>query len=573
MSASASDDRLAPSRRFSNPLFDFSRRWQQSLQFRAVSIAIILLMITFLVVGAFLANQIANSLFRGRLDQALEESSAGFANVQSVLDSSDAVDRNEIEAEVRRFLTVLETGSSDAQREWVLLPTQSDSTQNFIPAQAQNIWMDPANIPADLQQMVTTADGIYWQSAQMQVMENQQPVPVVVVGTRISIPQSPEYGLYLIYDFSNSQETATYINMVMGLGFGIMLIVVVSIVWAVTRAAIKPISSTAISAEKLAAGNLDQRMQVTGKNEATRLGHSFNKMADSLQDQISRLETLSTMQQRFVSDVSHELRTPLTTVRMAAEMLYNAREGLDPLQRRSSELLYNQVDRFDNLLADLLEISRFDAGSATLDLVPVDALTVVRETVEVAQPHLARVGVELTVHTDLTEQTVEMDHRRIERVLRNLIFNAIEYSEGKPIDIYIAASSTALGIAVRDHGVGLTEEQLSQVFNRFWRADPSRKRTLGGTGLGLAISAEDVRLHGGALEVWGKPGEGACFRITIPLKQGVEMGNSPVLLSGESELLELTAFTGSIPQQPAEIAEKESTEQASKENASWQRTV
>lgn len=518
-----------------NPLKEVRSHWQHSLQFRAVSVALMLLMVTFLVVGTFLANQIASSLFRGRLDQALEESAAGFANVQSVLDSSDAVDRDEIEAEVRLFLTVLETGSSDTQRQWVLMPAQAQSAQNFIPAQAQNPWMDPAKIPFDLQRTVTTSEGIFWQSAQIDVTEHGPLVPVVVVGTRISIPQSPEYGLYLIYDFSSAQSTATYINTVVWLGFGIMLIVVVSIVWVVTRAVIKPISSTAITAEKLAAGNLDQRMKVTGENEAARLGHSFNKMADSLQDQIYRLETLSTMQQRFVSDVSHELRTPLTTVRMAAELLHDARDGLDPLHRRSAELLYNQVDRFDTLLADLLEISRFDAGSATLDLVPVDALTVLKETIESAQPHIDRLGVKLTVHTDLTEQTVEMDHRRIERVLRNLIFNAIEHSEGKPIDVYVAASQTALGIAIRDHGVGLNEEQLTQVFNRFWRADPSRKRTLGGTGLGLAISTEDVRLHGGTLDAWGKPGEGACFRMTIPLKHGIELGESPVNKSGEPE--------------------------------------
>lgn len=520
---------------YKSPIKQLVWRWQHSLQFRAVAMAIFLLMITFVVVGTFLSNQIASSLFNGRLDQALEESSTGFTNVQSVIDSSDAIDRTEIESDVRRFLTVLETGSTDSQRQWMLVPTEPNNPQSFIQQQSQFSWANPENIPEDLVNTVVSENGIYWQSAKMPVQENGESVPVVVVGTRISVPQSPDYGLFLVYDLSSSQQIAQYISLVLWLGFAIMLLVVVSIVWLITRSVIRPISLTAVTAEKLAAGDLNQRVNVQGFNETSRLGVSFNKMADSLQEQISRLETLSTMQQRFVSDVSHELRTPLTTVRMAAELLHDARDGLDPLHRRSTELLYNQVDRFDTLLADLLEVSRFDAGSATLDLVPADILTVLNETIDSAQPHLDRVDSLLEVHTNLSELTVEMDHRRIERVLRNLIFNAIEHSEGRPIDIYVAASKTAVGVAVRDHGVGLSPDDVLHVFDRFWRADPSRKRTLGGTGLGLSISAEDVHLHKGTLEAWGRPGEGACFRMTIPLTQGAELGDSPVLLSGEPD--------------------------------------
>lgn len=513
------------------------RLWQQSLQFRAVVASAGLLLIAFIFVGSFLSHQIANSLFRGSQTQALEESAAGFSSVQTLINGSDATGRTEIQRDVTRFLTVLETSSADSNRHWVLLKDPNASTEGFITEQSQSSDVTAGDIPEELARSVSEGSGIYWQSSSV-IWSDGRKVPVLVVGTTITIPQNPNYSLYLVYDLSASQDTVRYINLVVWVGFSVLLVVVLTIVWMIARFVIRPISSTAITAEKLAAGDLDQRVLVRGKNETARLGLSFNRMADSLQDQISRLEKLSTMQQRFVSDVSHELRTPLTTVRMAADMLHDNRENMEPLYKRSTELLYNQVDRFDSLLADLLEISRFDAGSQTLDIVSADFIAVLEEVLKAVEPHLVRTNTTLTVHTEHTELMVDMDHRRIERVLRNLLFNAVEHSEGKPIDVYVDATETTLGVAVRDHGIGLDPEETEQVFNRFWRADTSRKRTLGGTGLGLSIAAEDVRLHQGTLEAWGIKGEGACFRMSIPVDQDVPMGPSPVLLSGEPEPIE-----------------------------------
>jgi len=135
-------------------------------------------------------------------------------------------------------------------------------------------------------------------------------------------------------------------------------------------------------AERLAAGKLEERMQVRGTDDLARLAVSFNKMASNLQRQIRRLEELSRLQRRFVSDVSHELRTPLTTVRMAADLLHESRDQFDPISRRSVELLQNELNRFEELLADLLEISRFDAGAAALDLEDVDLRDIVNRVLE-----------------------------------------------------------------------------------------------------------------------------------------------------------------------------------------------
>ena len=170
------------------------------------------------------------------------------------------------------------------------------------------------------------------------------------------------------------------------IGGALLLLLVGGIVWLLTRAVVHPVSQAAIVSEKLAAGQLQERLEVRGEDELARLGASFNHMAGSLQEQITQLATLSEMQQRFVSDVSHELRTPLTTVRMAAEVLYESRADFDPINARSTELLYNQVERFQALLADLLEISRFDAGAAALDAEPTDLVEIARTALDAAQP-------------------------------------------------------------------------------------------------------------------------------------------------------------------------------------------
>ena len=299
----------------------------------------------------------------------------------------------------------------------------------------------------------------------------------------------------------------------------LLIVLLGAVAWLVTRQVVTPVRMARRIAERLAAGKLEERMQVRGTDDLARLAVSFNKMASNLQRQIRRLEELSRLQRRFVSDVSHELRTPLTTVRMAADLLHESRDQFDPISRRSVELLQNELNRFEELLADLLEISRFDAGAAALDLEDVDLRDIVDRVLENHETLLQRKGCE--VQLDMPEPCrAQVDSRRIERILRNLIGNAIEHSEGQPIRISTAHDEDAAAVAVRDHGVGFRPEEAEMVFSRFWRADPARARTTGGTGLGLSIALEDARLHGGRLDAWGSPGDGAYFRLTLPRRSG-----------------------------------------------------
>jgi two-component system sensor histidine kinase MtrB len=271
-------------------------------------------------------------------------------------------------------------------------------------------------------------------------------------------------------------------------------------------------------------------MPVRGEDDMARLALSFNDMAESLSRQITQLEEFGNLQRRFTSDVSHELRTPLTTVRMAADLIYDHSADLDPTLARSTELMVSELDRFETLLNDLLEISRHDAGVAELSVEAVDLRTTVQSALDNVGHLAEEAGIELQVDLPSEDVIAEVDARRVERILRNLIANAIDHAEHKPVQIQMGVDEDTVAVTVRDHGVGLRPGEEKLVFSRFWRSDPSRVRRSGGTGLGLAISIEDARLHQGRLEAWGEPGQGACFRLTLPLVRGHKVTTSPLPL-------------------------------------------
>jgi two-component system sensor histidine kinase MtrB len=336
--------------------------------------------------------------------------------------------------------------------------------------------------------------------------------------------------LYSITPLTTENRAANQIRTTV-LATGLALVILLGVVAAlVTRLVVNPVRVAARTAQRLSAGLLDQRMKVNGEDDLALLAASFNQMAANLQRQIVRLEEMSRLQRRFTSDVSHELRTPLTTVRMAADLIFSERADFDPAVARSAELLQAELDRFESLLTDLLEISRFDAGFAALDAEHTDLVPIVDRVAE----HLAgladNVGVRIELIIPDHPVIAEVDPRRVERILRNLLGNAVEHGEARPVQVTVACDDAAVAVTVRDHGVGLKPGEERLVFNRFWRADPSRARQTGGTGLGLSISVEDARLHGGWLEAWGTPGGGSQFRLTVPVRAGDRLVSAPLPL-------------------------------------------
>ncbi len=346
---------------------------------------------------------------------------------------------------------------------------------------------------------------------------------VLVVGSQIQIPEGGQYELYLLFNLDNQNKTLQIVsNSLIATGSALVFLVAL-VTLLVVRQVVRPVREAAKTAEALASGDLGKRMDVHGEDEIARLGSAFNEMANSLQLQINRLENLSNVQQRFVGDVTHELRTPLTTLRMAAGMIHSARNEFDPALQRSVELMMIQLDRFERLLEDLLEISRFDAEVAVIEPVEFDICLLTANAIDNLRMVAAEVGVHIELDRPADSVYIKGDIRRVERILRNLLANAIDHAEAKPINVTIKHDESAVAVSVRDHGIGLSKESATRVFDRFWRADPSRSRIRGGTGLGLSLSLEDARLHNGELEVYGEPGRGANFVLTLPKQAGGEI--------------------------------------------------
>jgi two-component system, OmpR family, sensor histidine kinase MtrB len=365
--------------------------------------------------------------------------------------------------------------------------------------------------------------------------------PGIAVGAQVLLPgDGSTYTVYFLFPLDDQQETMRLVARALLTAGVLMLVLVAGVSWLVTRQVVTPVRMARRVAERLAAGRLQERLRVSGEDDLARLATSFNQMASNLQRQIRQLEELSRVQRRFVSDVSHELRTPLTTVRMAGDVLHEARRDFDPATARAAELLQLELDRFETLLVDLLEISRFDAGAAVLETDDVNLVDVAHRVVDTTRALAEKRKVELVVEAPDHPCLAEADVRRVERVVRNLVTNAIDHAhpDGKRtgiarVVIRVDGDEQAAAIAVRDYGVGLAPGESAMGFNRFWRADPARARTSGGTGLGLSISMEDTHLHGGWLQAWGRPGEGSQFRLTLPRRVGGSLRQSPLPLVPE----------------------------------------
>jgi two-component system sensor histidine kinase MtrB len=389
--------------------------------------------------------------------------------------------------------------------------------------------LDLATIPAELRDGVRASDGVLTYTS-VALVRNGQVVPGITVGAPITLPLAGNFELYLVFDLAPEQQALTTVQNALATG-GIVLLVVISLVsYLVTRTIVKPVEKAASVAESLSEGQLDVRLAEKGTDVMAVLARSFNKMANSLQQQIQQLDSLSRMQRRFVSDVSHELRTPMTTIKLAGEVIFGNREKLDPALSRSAELMQNQIQRFEELLADLLEISRYDAGAVTPDLELNDLNAVVGAAIASIEPLATSKQTEIQVRLPSGNVEAEFDAKRIERLLRNLLSNAVEHGEGNPIVVEVGSNAQAVAVSVTDSGVGMTKQQLERIFDRFWRADPARQRSVGGTGLGLAISKEDAILHRGWLQVWSKPNRGSSFRLTLPISATTVIANSPLPL-------------------------------------------
>jgi len=495
-------------------------RWRGSLQTRVAVTTFLLSGLVVVLLGVLLLHQIRSGVLDAKQRSSLSQLDFGLQRAADQLSATESANTANLDSTANDIISELRDRSSTSDSYDVLLL----GTDPDLGSAATNQFT-VLDVPASLRRVVTRSNHEAWAYTSIQAGHR----PALVVGGTVN-NNVAGYQLYYRFPMVQEQQTLYLVERTMLLSGLLLVLLLVAIAAVVTRQVVRPVRYAAATAERLAAGRLRDRMAVRGEDDLASLASSFNRMAETVEKQISQLRELSRVQRRFVADVSHELRTPITTIRMAADVLHESRSAMTPELARSAELLQNELDRFEALLADLLEISRHDAGAVVLDAEPVDLRSLVSRAVKVAEPIAARRDCSFVVDLPDEPVVVEVDARRIDRVLRNLVANAVEHGAGKPVEVCLRGGEGGVCVTVRDGGRGLRPGETSLVFGRFWRADPARARTSGGTGLGLSIALEDARLHGGWLQAWGAPGAGSVFRLTLPWRPGLDIGEPPLPL-------------------------------------------
>ncbi len=493
--------------------------WGESLRLRMVAVSVGFSLVAVVLIGGFLSFTIEQNLFETRRLEIIAETQAVSGTVQAQLDGAiDAQGAIDVEgANGSVQATIRATTNSPGLVGFAILRAPGQTTDQLMTSTSSVGF--PIEVVSDALKDAIHADrgNVHYQSVELPAG-----TPGIVTGANIDVPTAGRYDLVLVYNLADVDVNLTFVQSALAAGGLFFVAITGLIVWLVTTRSIEPIMTTAATAERFADGNLEERIAVQGGDVSAKLALSFNRMAESISGQINRLATLSTLQQQFVSDVSHELRTPLTTIKMAGSMLFARRKTFDKDSERAAELLNRQIATFEDLLAELLELSRYDAGAAHLELEPVAPAAIAQSCIDQVTPLAAERGSTITLHAPGGHSPTSLDARRIRRIVLNFLTNAIDHGEGKPIEVWVDSTSAAVAIAVRDYGAGMSSDEIARVFDRFWRADPSRQRQSGGTGLGMAIALGSATLHGGVIDVWAEPGAGACFRVTLPRDGAVD---------------------------------------------------
>jgi two-component system sensor histidine kinase MtrB len=337
------------------------------------------------------------------------------------------------------------------------------------------------------------------------IIANEHPIGANRVGNRITrlLPSTP-----------STQQVELALTVI-----GLLLVTLaVTSALSIAQRVLRPVGDLADAADRMAAGDLSVRLDPEGDDEIADVAHSFNVMADSLDRSVSTLQRMEFTARRFAADVSHELRTPLTAMTAVTDVLSLHTADMSAEAARATHLVVREIGHLDRLVSDLIEMSRFDAGTALLDPELVDVQAAITSSLDVRGWRGEQVDVEvapgLAAHLDL---------RRFDIVVANLVGNALKYG-APPVLVAAWRNAEGLVVEVSDHGPGIAEQALPHLFERFYKADAARARS-DGSGLGLAIALENTRLHGGDLRAGNRPRGGAVFRLTLP--HDVEAGQHP----------------------------------------------
>ncbi len=396
-----------------------------------------------------------------------------------------------------------------------------------------NPYYDPATLQGTLAELPANIVAIVRGGRLGYAWMNVRGEPSLVVGGR----QGGLADIYFVFS-ARPIETAL-VQLRLGLLVAALLAIVVTLAIsrAVARGILRPVHAASVAAERIAGGDRAARVRAGGGDEFGRWGAEFNRMADSLQATIAQLEAAQGQNRRFLADVSHELRTPVTALVAAASLIEGGLEGLTPDARRAAELHVADVRRLRVLVDDLMEISRFDADGERPHLEPLDLGRLVAAIVASRLP-------EASVSLPATPVIVDSDARRLDRILGNLLDNARAHAPGSPVDVSITVAREGALVVIADRGPGVAGDDLPRLFDRFYKADPSRRA--GGSGLGLAIAAEHATLLGGSLRARNRPGGGLVFALTVPVAGSLPARHGPVTPEREASDVSLD-IPGSRP--------------------------
>ena len=327
------------------------------------------------------------------------------------------------------------------------------------------------------------------------VVANQHPIGANRVGRRIVAVLPP-----------NPSTRAVALALV---GIGVVLIAFAVITAAsIGERVLRPVGRLAAAADRMAEGDLSARVEPEGDDEIAEVARSFNLMADSLEESVSSLRHMEATARRFAADVSHELRTPLAAMTAVTDVLSAHTTGMSVDAARATQLVVQEIAHLDRLVHDIIEISRFDAGTAVLDAERVDVPAAIAATLEIRG---WRDQARVEAHNGLT---AHLDLRRFDIIVANLVGNALKYGY-PPCVVSARQEPERLVVEVSDSGPGIADDALPHLFERFYKADAARARS-DGSGLGLAIARENARLHGGDLQAGNRADGGAVFRLTLP---------------------------------------------------------
>jgi len=333
----------------------------------------------------------------------------------------------------------------------------------------------------------------------------------------------PEGEGYIIWIMDNKAEAEALgdelVNIIIvALGVGLVISVLLSMILA--KALVTPITSLTRAAERVAGGDFDNKLESGAKDEIGTLTHTFNNMADQLENTLDTLRRSESMRREFVANVSHELRTPITSIRSYAETLTDNMGMMPPeMEKEFLGVIVNESDRMTKIVQDLLTLSRFDAGSIEFKFEDFSFEKSVRDVYNAMALEAQRRHHDFILDFKSDPGIIRGDRARIEQVIMNFVSNAIKYtSNGGRIIISAGKTDDVVWVSVRDNGIGIPKEDASRVFDRFYRVDKARSRESGGTGLGLSIASEIVNRHNGKINLQSRLGKGTTITMSLPVK-------------------------------------------------------